>query len=62
MDKVNAIFNTLVTPRNNSGRSKIVSKLTKPDFTNEMHSFMPISAKLFSFDKMIEHQKAMGSN
>ena len=29
MDKVNAIFNTLVTPRNNSGRSKIVSKLNK---------------------------------
>ena len=25
MDKVNAIFNTLVTPRNNSNRSKIVS-------------------------------------
>ena len=37
MDKVNAIFNTLVTPRNNSGRSKIVSKLKNPGVMNVVH-------------------------
>ena len=62
MDKVNAIFNTLVTPRNNSGRSKIVSKRKKSGVSAEAQIYLPTSTSLSVFDKMMEHQKTIGSN